>query len=121
VCAYFLLNAVWQIAAVAAVTALVNRLIRNGPAVYRHAVWVAALAAAILLPIATARKPVPAASLQVNLPAPSLPDAAAPAASAEVPLRAADAVPEPIRFSPTAALATVELYLLSVLYGLTRF
>ena len=51
----FLLNSLWQIPLAAAVALLVCRLMRNGPAVHRHAVWVAALAAAVLLPVASMR------------------------------------------------------------------
>ena len=52
----FLLNSLWQIPLAAAVAALACRLMRNGPASHRHAVWVAALAAAILLPLASMRQ-----------------------------------------------------------------
>ena len=51
----FLLNSLWQIPLAAAVAALVCRLMRHGPASHRHAVWVAALAAAMLLPLASIR------------------------------------------------------------------
>ena len=51
----FLLNSLWQIPLAAAVAALVCRLMRNGPTSHRHAVWVAALVAAILLPLASVR------------------------------------------------------------------
>ena len=51
----FLLNSLWQIPLAAAVAALACRLMRNGPASHRHAVWVAALAAALLLPLASVR------------------------------------------------------------------
>ena len=51
----FLLNALWQIPLIAAVAALACRLTRNGPASHRHAMWAAALLAAILLPLASVR------------------------------------------------------------------
>ena len=56
----FLLNSLWQIPLVAAVAALACRLMRNGPAAHRHAVWVAALAAAVLLPLGSIRREQPA-------------------------------------------------------------
>src|SRR3954453_2006827 len=52
----FLLNALWQIPLAAAVAALACWFLRKGPAGHRHAVWVAALAAAILLPATSMRR-----------------------------------------------------------------
>jgi Zn-dependent protease with chaperone function len=51
----FLLNSLWQIPVAAAVATLACRLMRRGPASHRHAVWVAALAASLLLPVASIR------------------------------------------------------------------
>ncbi|MGA7234188.1 MAG: hypothetical protein WBY44_00810, partial [Bryobacteraceae bacterium] len=56
----FLLNSLWQIPLVAAVAALACRLMRHGPAAHRHAVWVAALAVAVLLPLGSIRREQPA-------------------------------------------------------------
>jgi beta-lactamase regulating signal transducer with metallopeptidase domain len=47
----FLLNALWQVAAVAAAAALGDRLLRRGPARYRHALWLGATLACLLLPL----------------------------------------------------------------------
>ena len=46
----FLLNATWQFTVVALAAALCARLLRNAPARYRHALWVAALVLGIALP-----------------------------------------------------------------------
>src|SRR5436190_1739719 len=51
----FLLNSLWQIPLATAVAALACRLMRNSPASHRHLVWVAALVASVLLPIASMR------------------------------------------------------------------
>jgi beta-lactamase regulating signal transducer with metallopeptidase domain len=51
----FLLNALWQVAAVAAVAAAACWTMRNGPARHRHAVCVAALVLALGLPLASLR------------------------------------------------------------------
>jgi beta-lactamase regulating signal transducer with metallopeptidase domain len=51
----FLLNSLWQIPLAAAVAALVSWSMRNAPSSHRHAVWVAALAMAVLLPAASVR------------------------------------------------------------------
>src|SRR3954451_7079656 len=53
----FLLNALWQVPLAWAVAALACRFMPNGPARHRHAVWVAALAAAFLLPALSVRAP----------------------------------------------------------------
>ena len=39
----FVLNSCWQIAAIFALAALASLLLKNGPARYRHALWVVAL------------------------------------------------------------------------------
>ena len=52
----FLLNSLWQVPLVAIVAALACRLMRNGPARHRHAVCVAGLIAAVLLPVASMRR-----------------------------------------------------------------
>jgi beta-lactamase regulating signal transducer with metallopeptidase domain len=49
----FLLNAAWQIAAVALAASLGARLLRDAPARLRHAVWVAALVLSVALPLAS--------------------------------------------------------------------
>src|SRR4051794_25269173 len=59
----FLVNSLWQVPLVAGAAAGLCRLLRNSPARHRHAVWVAAMAAAILLPLSSMRiakqEPVP--------------------------------------------------------------
>jgi HEAT repeat protein/beta-lactamase regulating signal transducer with metallopeptidase domain len=55
----FVLNSVWQIAAIVFVAALASWLLRNGPARYRHALWVFALVASLIVPILTATHLVP--------------------------------------------------------------
>jgi beta-lactamase regulating signal transducer with metallopeptidase domain len=90
----FLLNALWQVPIAWAVAALACRLMPNGPARYRHAVWVAALFAALLSPALSVRTPQRAA---IQLPAANLAEtaplvaarvstpAAVPAAKAAIP------------------------------------
>jgi beta-lactamase regulating signal transducer with metallopeptidase domain len=84
----FLLNALWQIPVVAAVAALVGWLMRDRLAGYRHAIYVAALLAALGLPLASIQSPaqatdsntltapmlaLPAASIGSHSPATSTP------------------------------------------------
>jgi len=50
----FVVNSCWQIAAIVAVTSLAAWLLRNGPARYRHALWVVALLSSLIVPLLTA-------------------------------------------------------------------
>ena len=50
----FVLNAVWQIAAITAVAALGSLLLKNSPARFRHTLWVFALVACFVAPLLTA-------------------------------------------------------------------
>src|SRR6476619_902645 len=52
----FLLNAVWQIALVAALASLSAWLLRNSAARYLHWVWVSALLLSIGIPVTTASR-----------------------------------------------------------------
>ena len=49
----FLLNAVWQVSFVTALTAIAAHLVRNAAARYRHALWVMGLGLALLVPLTT--------------------------------------------------------------------
>jgi beta-lactamase regulating signal transducer with metallopeptidase domain len=49
----YVVNATWQIAAIATVAALGSLLLRNGPARYRHVLWLAALALSVAIPFVT--------------------------------------------------------------------
>src|ERR1051325_9739898 len=52
----FLLNAVWQVALIAALAALGSWLLRNSVARYRHWLWVSALCLAFLVPAVTSSR-----------------------------------------------------------------
>ena len=81
----FLLNALWQVPLAAAVAALGDCVMRRGPAWHRHALWVAALAAAFLLPLGGIRVPTNATGERLRLPAATLPATSTPAAPAAIP------------------------------------
>jgi beta-lactamase regulating signal transducer with metallopeptidase domain len=67
----FLFNSLWQVPLTAAVATLACRFTRTSPASHRHFVWVAALTAAILLPVASIHAVKPAATqFAISLPAP---------------------------------------------------
>jgi bla regulator protein blaR1 len=116
----FVLNSLWQIPLAAAVAALACRFMRNGPAGHRHAVWVAALAAGILLPTLSIRRAEPTATLQFS-PSLAMHDAAGATAA---PLRPVAPVPSPapvsrtVSFASTTAAVLLTGYLLFVLLRL---
>jgi TonB family protein len=120
----FVLNSLWQIPLAAGVAALACWLMRRGPAAHRHAVWVAALTAAILLPAASIRTVQPAAapeySASLAAAAPGLeaarPPAAVPASTA-VPRVSA---PRTVSFAERTAELLVGIYLLLVLIRAVR-
>ena len=55
----FVLNSCWQVAAIVAVAAVLSRLLKNGPARYRYALWIFALMVSLLVPLLTATHYVP--------------------------------------------------------------
>jgi hypothetical protein len=73
----YITNALWMTCVVAAVTVLLSRALRGGPSSHRHALWVAALLVAVLLPFASLRsarnsdkpKPEPAEAASTAQPA----------------------------------------------------
>ena len=69
----FVLNASWQIAAIFAVAALGAWVLKNGPARYRHMLWVVALVACLVVPLLTATRLVPAWVSRVQVIAPKAP------------------------------------------------
>ena len=77
----FLLNALWEVPLAAAVAALGGWIMRRGPAWHRHALWVAALVAAVLLPLGGIRVAGSATAVRLQLPAVMPPAAVTPAAS----------------------------------------
>ena len=56
----FVLNSCWQIAAIVFVAALASWVLRNGPARYRHVLWIVALVASLIVPLLTASHVIPA-------------------------------------------------------------
>ena len=130
----FLLNALWQVALVAGVAALGARMLRNGPARYRHALWVMALGMSVLLPLSTLPGSLRGhrqrwAGLEINE-APSavtmLPPAPS-AASVLPPPRVAPRLTDyfsrrdwPVEFSPWLAYAVLGCYWLFLLFRIAR-
>jgi beta-lactamase regulating signal transducer with metallopeptidase domain len=67
----FVLNACWQIAAIFGLTFVAAWLLKNGPARYRHILWVVALAACLVVPLLTATRFVPPLVSSVQVVAPT--------------------------------------------------
>ena len=118
----FLINSLWQIPLAAAVAALICRFMRRGPASHRHAVWVAALAAAVLLPLASVRT-------GQSTPGPrfaaSLADSASANPALHVPAQGAveaspARAPRTISFAGTTATLLLGAYFLFVLFRCAR-
>src|SRR5689334_15352197 len=63
----FVLNSVWQVTAIFVVAAVASWLLRNGPARYRHTLWIIALIGSLVVPLLTVTRVVPEwiASFQV--------------------------------------------------------
>src|SRR5437762_2142953 len=112
----FLLNSLWQVPLVAAVAALASRLMLNSPARYRHAVWVTALLAGIVLPLASVRKSEQSAPARITViyasptftSVPSVSSAAAPAPAHQAQAQSTLAVP----LGQTTGSMLVGVYLL---------
>ena len=118
----FLLNSLWQIPLAALVAALACRLMRRGPASHRHAVWVAALVASVLLPLASVRT-------GQSTPGPEFPASLADGAAGyaavlsrvQAPAApAATRASRTISFAGTTASILLGAYLLFVLFRLAR-
>jgi TonB family protein len=116
----FLLNSLWQVPLAAAVAAVACRLMRRGPASHRHAVWVAALVASIMLPLASVRRAPGTPGPQFD---PSLAVTVAnPAAHRTAPVTSPAPAPAPrtVNFAATTASVLMGVYLLFVLFLLGR-
>src|ERR1044072_5234962 len=116
----FVLNSCWQIVAIATVAALASRLLKNGPARYRHALWVFALAASLIVPLLTTTRLVPTwiSTFQVVAPRP-VPSVVAPGNNDAQP----DVTPDHIgtRRTTTMAAAPRSILLLTLGYALLIF
>jgi beta-lactamase regulating signal transducer with metallopeptidase domain/cell division septation protein DedD len=113
----FLLNSIWQIALVAAVAMAACRLMRNGPASHRYAVWVAALFAAVLLPMASVRTGERSTTPQVEV---SFAPQASTSPSKVVPITPLRAAPQSssrtVSLAETTATLTFAVYFLFLLF-----
>ena len=118
----FLLNSLWQIPLIAGVAMLACRLMRKGPAGHRHAMWVAALLAAALLPFASVRSGEHTSGSAFS--APSAPQLSVSKPSPAVPAGVVSSFPAPahrtISYAQTTATALFVLYLLFLVFRFAR-
>lgn len=117
----FLLNAIWQVALIAALAALGSWLLRNSVARYRHWLWVSALCLAFLVPAVTSSRALfetnvqpevtfarePIAPFQVET-APSLPEIST------------TILPSTFRLNQTLGLALLGIYFGFLLYRIFK-
>ncbi|HBY61556.1 MAG TPA: hypothetical protein DEH78_17175, partial [Solibacterales bacterium] len=115
----FLMNALWQAALLAAMAWAADRILRRGPASYRHAVWAAAMIGSVLLPLMSVvpRPPGPAAYVA---PPPDLSVAAPPAGPMAAPAAPVSPGRRSIPLAPTAAGVIAAGYAMLLLYGWLR-
>lgn len=118
----FLLNAAWQIPVIAGVAALACRLMRTGPAAHRHFVWVAALAASLLLPAASMRTGADSVTLRAAVPDANaaISQSATPAAATRSAGPAAGAGSRTISYAPAIGSVFLGLYLVFLLAQAVR-
>ena len=120
----YVTNALWMTCIIAAVTVLLSRALRRGPSSHRHALWVAALLLAVLLPFASLR-----GSRNNDKPRPESVAAASTVQPAETGLRGTSSWAlwrrmrrggQPVQFGPLWVGLVALLYLGFVLYRAVR-
>ena len=119
----FLLNASWQIAAVAVVAAIANRILRSSPATHRHWLWSIALLAAVLLPFASLRttnNPAPS-GISISVPDPDLSQSNARPSSAAAARSLAIPPPRTVPVAPNWAQILLFGYLAFIVWRASRF
>ena len=118
----FLLNAIWQVALIAALAALGSWLLRNSVARYRHWLWAGALCLAFIVPAVTSSRTLfetdvqpeitfareSIAPFQVETPPPSLPETSS------------TILPSRFRLNQTLGLALLGIYFAFFLYRILK-
>ena len=119
----FLLNSLWQVTALVLIASCCSRLLRKAPASYRHLLWATTLALGLLLPLWSAigfgRASLPWSSSIANE-AFRREYAASPAANSTWLADLLRARSSSVSFAPSLLSALAAVYLLFLLYRLTR-
>lgn len=109
----FLLNAAWQVALVAVVASLGDRLLRRTAARHRHLLWVVALGMSLVLPLVTSWR---AATVDQVLQGPTPEIASTPLPHAGLRPSLAPTLPSTLRVNQQVAWGLVAVYLLFLVY-----
>src|SRR4051794_1134060 len=119
----FLVNAAWQIPAILGLAVITSNLLRNGPASYRHVVWVVALIAAVTIPVRSATTHRVTASFGPQIPAVTG-LAADPATTPALAQQHISTTPRPaprsVNFSSTAVSIAVAAYIAVLMFAVIR-
>ena len=118
----FLLNAIWQVALIAALASLGSWLLRNSVARYRHWIWVSALCLAFLVPVVTSSRALfetdvqPAVSFARETISPFRAETAPPS----LPETSSTILPTTFRLNQTLGLALLGIYFGFLLYRIFK-
>ncbi|HEX7332048.1 MAG TPA: M56 family metallopeptidase [Pyrinomonadaceae bacterium] len=118
----FLLNAIWQVALIAALAALGSWLLRNSVARYRHWIWVNALCLAFLVPAVTSSRALFETDVQpeVSFARGSIAPFEVETAPASLPETSLIRLPSTFHLNQTLGLALLVVYLGFVLYRIFK-
>ena len=117
----FLLNSLWQISLIAAAAWLAARLLRNGPAAHRHAVWALALLASFAVPVIGLRPAAPPIARPFIAPDLSGPSSSQPAATSIHSAPRSAATPRAtISYAPSVAAILLVAYAAFLFYRTVR-
>jgi beta-lactamase regulating signal transducer with metallopeptidase domain len=116
----FLLNAIWQVALIAALAALGSWLLRNSVARYRHWLWVSALCLAFLVPAVTSSRAIFETDVQSSEIVLASESIAPFPAEAPPTLPETTILPSTFRLNQTLGLALLAIYFSFLLYRILK-
>ena len=118
----FLLNAIWQVALIAALAALGSWLLRNSVARYRHWIWVGALCLAFLVPAVTSSRALFETDVQaeVSFARESIAPLPAETAPPSIPETSSTILPSTFRLNQTLGFALLAIYFGFLVYRIFK-
>lgn len=117
----FLLNAIWQVALIAALAGLGSWLLRNSVARYRHWIWVSALCLAFLVPAVTSSRALFETDVQPEVSSAREPIAPFRAEfTPSLPETSSTILPSIFRLNQTLGLALLGIYFGFILYRIFK-
>jgi beta-lactamase regulating signal transducer with metallopeptidase domain len=118
--ATFILNAIWQITAITVLALLCTKLLHRAPSQFSHGVWIAALGACLLIPIATVVLQHPDAIGRVSEATPTAqPDPGATPSARAIPV-SFHSLSRSVSFSPRILYALLWVYGIVLLFHVAR-